>query len=80
MNGDVRVNGANVGRGIRNISAYVQQDDLFIATMTVKEHLTFRVMFTNLNRCLKVKWWIASEEIDFLTFFTDRKELATARD
>ena len=43
MNGDIRVNGVNVGRGIRNISAYVQQDDLFIATMTVREHLTFRV-------------------------------------
>ncbi|WAR21687.1 WHITE-like protein [Mya arenaria] len=32
--GDVRVNGVDVGSGIRNISAYVQQDDLFIATMT----------------------------------------------
>lgn len=44
MNGDIRVNGVNVGRGIRNISAYVQQDDLFIATMTVREHLTFRAL------------------------------------
>lgn len=44
MNGDVRVNGVNVGRGIRNISAYVQQDDLFIATMTVREHLSFRAL------------------------------------
>ncbi|XP_052773368.1 protein white-like [Mya arenaria] len=42
--GDVRVNGVDVGSGIRNISAYVQQDDLFIATMTVKEHLTFRAL------------------------------------
>ncbi|WAQ93831.1 WHITE-like protein [Mya arenaria] len=40
--GVIRVNGVDVGSGIRNISAYVQQDDLFIATMTVKEHLTFR--------------------------------------
>ena len=46
MNRDIRVNGVNVGRGIRNISAYVQQDDLFIATMTVREHLTFRVCNT----------------------------------
>jgi ABC-type multidrug transport system ATPase subunit len=45
--GDIRVNGVDVGTGIRNISAYVQQDDLFIATMTVKEHLTFRVIFLN---------------------------------
>lgn len=42
--GEVRVNGVCIGTGIRNISAYVQQDDLFIATMTVKEHLTFRAM------------------------------------
>ncbi|XP_060593435.1 protein white-like [Ruditapes philippinarum] len=40
--GDVMVNGVDVGNGIRNISAYVQQNDHFIATMTVKEHLTFR--------------------------------------
>ena len=25
------------------VSAYVQQDDLFIGTLTVKEHLTFQV-------------------------------------
>lgn len=43
--GDVRVNGVDIGAGIRNISAYVQQDDLFIATVTVKEHLIFRVNF-----------------------------------
>ncbi|KAH3715723.1 hypothetical protein DPMN_058435 [Dreissena polymorpha] len=42
--GDIRVNGVAVGQGIRNISAYVTQDDLFIATMTVKEHLTFRAL------------------------------------
>ncbi|KAL3831605.1 hypothetical protein ACJMK2_023342 [Sinanodonta woodiana] len=44
VTGDIRVNGVNVGRGIRNISAYVQQDDIFIATMTVREHLIFRAM------------------------------------
>ncbi|XP_060604434.1 protein white-like, partial [Ruditapes philippinarum] len=42
--GDIKVNGIDVGTGIRNISAYVQQDDLFIATMTVREHLTFRAL------------------------------------
>ena len=26
------------------VSAYVQQDDLFIGTLTVKEHLTFQVV------------------------------------
>ncbi|KAL4222302.1 ATPase [Mactra antiquata] len=42
--GDIKINGIDVGTGIRNISAYVQQDDMFISTMTVKEHLTFRAM------------------------------------
>ncbi|KAH3789924.1 hypothetical protein DPMN_168116 [Dreissena polymorpha] len=42
--GDILVNGVDVGQGIQKISAYVTQDDLFIATMTVKEHLTFRVL------------------------------------
>ncbi|WAQ93839.1 WHITE-like protein [Mya arenaria] len=47
--GDIRGNGVDVGSGIRNISAYVQQDDLFIATMTVKEHLTFRALLRMVN-------------------------------
>lgn len=42
--GDIRVNGVNVGTDIRNMSAYVRQDDMFIATMTVKEHLIFRAL------------------------------------
>ena len=43
VQGDVRVNGIEIGRNIRNISAYVQQDDLFIGALTVREHLQFRV-------------------------------------
>ncbi|XP_046580544.1 protein white-like [Haliotis rubra] len=42
--GTVKVNGVDVGHGIKNISAYVQQDELFIGTLTVREHLTFRAM------------------------------------
>jgi ABC-type multidrug transport system ATPase subunit len=46
--GDIRVNGMAVDKTqIANISAYVQQDDLFIGTLTVREHLTFRVSLTN---------------------------------
>ena len=37
------MNGINVGAGMRNISAYVQQHELFISNMTVKETLVFRV-------------------------------------
>ncbi|XP_062574757.1 protein white-like [Saccostrea cucullata] len=45
LQGDVRVNGVIVDKTkISNISAYVQQDDLFIGTLTVREHLTFRAL------------------------------------
>ncbi|KAI6227115.1 ATP-binding cassette sub-family G member 2 [Aphelenchoides besseyi] len=44
VKGDVRINGIPMGgSAIRRMSAYVQQNDLFIGTMTVKEHLTFMV-------------------------------------
>lgn len=44
IEGDIQVNGVPIGSGIRNISAYVQQDDLFFGTLTVRETLTFRAM------------------------------------
>lgn len=38
------VNGIPVNSSsLTSISAYVQQDDLFIGTLTVKEHLVFQV-------------------------------------
>lgn len=44
IDGDIRVNGVPVDKSkISNISTYVQQDDLFVGTMTVREQLTFRV-------------------------------------
>lgn len=44
IQGDIRINGVVVDKAkIANISAYVQQDDLFIGSLTVREHLTFRV-------------------------------------
>lgn len=45
MTGDVKVNGKIIldPSEISSVSGYVQQDDLFIATMKVKEHLTFQV-------------------------------------
>lgn len=44
LDGEIRVNGVKVDKSkISNISAYVQQDDLFVGTMTVREQLTFRV-------------------------------------
>ena len=42
--GEVRVNGKNVGRDMKHISAYVQQDDVFFGSLTVGEHLMFQVI------------------------------------
>ncbi|ESP04308.1 hypothetical protein LOTGIDRAFT_170902, partial [Lottia gigantea] len=42
LEGQIKINGIEVGRGIKNISAYCQQDELFISTLTVREHLQFR--------------------------------------
>uniref|UniRef100_A0A0N4ZQ28 ABC transporter domain-containing protein n=1 Tax=Parastrongyloides trichosuri TaxID=131310 RepID=A0A0N4ZQ28_PARTI len=39
INGEILVNGNNIGRGITNISSYVQQEDLFMGRLTVYEHL-----------------------------------------
>ena len=43
VEGDVRVNGGVIGRGMSALSAYIQQNDLFIGTLKVKEHLWFQV-------------------------------------
>lgn len=41
------LNGAPVNTDtLARISGYVQQDDLFISTLTVKEHLQFQVNFS----------------------------------
>ena len=43
VKGDVRVNGRLLGDDIKYVSAYVQQDDLFLPELTVREHLWFQV-------------------------------------
>lgn len=43
LTGDVRVNGTTLGRNISRISGYVQQEELFVPSMTTREHLTFHV-------------------------------------
>ena len=46
VEGDVKINGKIADWDlITRYSGYVQQDDLFIGTMTVREHLTFLVSF-----------------------------------
>ncbi|XP_015906784.1 protein white isoform X2 [Parasteatoda tepidariorum] len=44
VNGEILVNGQNVGESIVRLSAYVRQDDLFIGTLTVREHLVFQAL------------------------------------
>ncbi|XP_078572713.1 protein white-like [Branchiostoma floridae x Branchiostoma japonicum] len=42
VEGTVEVNGQQIGKNITSVSAYVQQDDLFIGVLTVREHLRFQ--------------------------------------
>ena len=44
VTGTVEVNGHPIGIDINALSAYIQQEDLFIGTLTVREHLTFQVL------------------------------------
>ncbi|KHN74015.1 ABC transporter ATP-binding protein/permease wht-1 [Toxocara canis] len=62
LDGLVLVNGKNASKSyMRHISAYVQQDDCFVGTMTVKEHLMFSAtlrmgkVYTNEERLQKVE-------------------------
>ena len=43
VSGEVRVNGGRIGSSMSSVSAYIQQEDLFIGTLTVREHLWFHV-------------------------------------
>ncbi|XP_076032222.1 protein scarlet-like isoform X2 [Oratosquilla oratoria] len=41
VDGDILVNGRTATRHMSGLSGYVHQDDLFVGSLTVKEHLTF---------------------------------------
>lgn len=43
VSGTVEVNDHPIGLQINTMSAYIQQEDLFIGSLTVREHLTFQV-------------------------------------
>lgn len=43
VRGTVEINDRPIGIQINALSAYVQQEDLFIGSLTVREHLTFQV-------------------------------------
>jgi len=48
VNGQVRVNGGRIGSGMTSLSAYIQQEDLFVGTLTVREHLWFQVIHSSI--------------------------------
>lgn len=41
--GDIVINGQPLGPFVHKLSGFVYQDDIFIATLTVREHLTFMI-------------------------------------
>ena len=43
VKGDICANGQPLGRDIAHIASYIQQEDLFIGTLTVRETLLFQV-------------------------------------
>ena len=45
VEGDIRINGRHVGKGLARHVGYVQQFDSFIGTLKVKEHLAFQVSY-----------------------------------
>lgn len=58
--GDIKINGKRITRfeKMAPLSGYVQQDDLFIGSLKVKEHLTFQAMLRmdkNISREDKLK-------------------------
>lgn len=40
--GELLVNGELVSSNFNNVAAYVQQEDLFLSSLTVKEHLSYQ--------------------------------------
>jgi hypothetical protein len=43
VDGDIRVNGRPLGDYMHRLSGFMHQDDLFLSTLTVQEHLNFMV-------------------------------------
>lgn len=57
VHGDIVVNGQPVGPFMHKLSGFVYQDDIFMGTLTVREHLTFMIQ-------LKLRRKLSKEEIN----------------
>ncbi|VDP05478.1 unnamed protein product [Soboliphyme baturini] len=77
IGGTVHVNGQVIGKSIRLISAYVQQDDLFFGSLTVREHLWFQVIDSRGHLLLKGTIYICSGRLKGISG-GERKRLAFA--
>ena len=49
VSGSVLVDSKNYGKDIKNLSAYVQQDDMFFGQLTAREHLLFNAIMYGLG-------------------------------
>lgn len=49
MSGSVLVDGQKLGREITYVSGYVQQNELFMSTLTVHEHLMIQAQLRLVN-------------------------------
>lgn len=43
MEGDIRVNGRGLGNYMRRLSGFMHQDDVFVGSLTVLEHMNIMV-------------------------------------
>lgn len=57
VHGDIMVNGQPLGPFMNKLSGFVYQDDIFVGTLTVREHLTFMIQ-------LKMRQRMCKEEIN----------------
>lgn len=57
VHGDIMVNGQPLGPFMHKLSGFVYQDDIFVGTLTVREHLTFMIQ-------LKLRQRLSPEEIN----------------
>ncbi|MCP9258269.1 ATP-binding cassette sub-family G member [Dirofilaria immitis] len=70
ISGVVKVNGQIIGRKITKVSAYIQQQNLFISSLTVYEHLNLQAAlrlpssFTKHEKELRIKQVIADLELE----------------
>jgi ABC-type multidrug transport system ATPase subunit len=71
ISGEVKINGQAISssNSLAANSGYVQQDELFIGTLTVKEHLIFQVstkasrFFSSLQKLLNFKGHVKNGQV-----------------